>query len=115
VLLEEERLQLQAVELLGDPPELGDGLRLRIGVAEVDEDLGVLQALFEDGDEVEELFVPVEALRDVPGAIGITPQVGRSGGLPQLGELGFLRFEVKGTSWPRRDGSGGRTRWRVGL
>jgi hypothetical protein len=105
VLPEEEALLLQIGQLGFDPLQLGGGVGGRLGVAlllgQVEQGLGVVdgrgQALVAGDDGL----VTSQAPGDLPGAVGVLPQVGLGGACPQRLQPGGLGRDVKGTSGRR--------------
>lgn len=73
----------------------------RLGVPELEQDIGVRQTAIQLSDEIEEGLVAAQLLADPATLVWVVPQVGLTGLVPQLGEFSFFLIEVKGTSWLR--------------
>jgi hypothetical protein len=79
VLAEEQRLPFEPVELTADPGQLADGLPPRRFIAclarQLEQHLGIVDGPGQGVDHGEQALVPGELARDVPGAVGIVPEV----------------------------------------
>ncbi len=99
VLLEEQGLELQAVQFPRHPAELGPGLLPMLLVTglggEVGEGLGVVDGLLQGVDGLEQALVAGQALGGLPGVVGVVPEVGGRHLGPQVVEVGGLVVEVE--------------------
>ena len=119
VLAEVEALPFQLGQLGIETGELGDdvasGRRITLLVGQLQQDLGVIERRGERAGVGDDRLVARQPARDLQCAVPVVPQVGCGRLLPQLGELGLLLVDVKGTSGRRRGGSGGPSGARAGL
>ena len=111
VLAEEEALLLQVGQVGFDRRQVLDHLGGGRGVAfllgHVEEDLGVVEGAGEAIDPGDDRLVARQAPGQLPGPVGILPEVGgRRPGSQRL-EAGRLGIDVKGTSGRRAGGCGG--------
>ena len=99
VLAVEQGADLEALDGLLEPGQLGLGVGERVGVAlllaELDHDLEVVDAAAESGEAVDLALERGEPAGHPGGVVLVVPQVGCGDLLAEVGDLGAHRVEVE--------------------
>jgi hypothetical protein len=108
VLTEEEAFLLQLGQLALDRRQLGGGVGGSLGIGlllgQPEQGLGIVDGGGEALDPIHHGLVTSQAPGDLPGPVGILPEIRFGGARPQGLEAGGLGIDVKGTSGRRGGG-----------